>query len=91
MRPPERSDSDDPKAPAVRRRVRIHTAPLLAEERLRQCSGFWLRQTAGLTDELDLAFPWPPRADSLPGLTWLDLAYKGGLPKYPRDRIGSSV
>jgi phosphate transport system ATP-binding protein len=31
MTPPERSDSDDPKAPAVRRRVRIHTAPLAPE------------------------------------------------------------
>jgi phosphate transport system ATP-binding protein len=34
MTPPERSDSHDPKAPAVRRRVRIHTAPLVAEAQL---------------------------------------------------------
>lgn len=54
-------------APELRPMVRL----LLAEERLRQCSGFWLRQTAGVTDELDLAFPWHPRAGSLPGLTAL--------------------
>jgi phosphate transport system ATP-binding protein len=34
MTPPERSESHDPKAPAVRRRVRIHTAPLAAEAQL---------------------------------------------------------
>jgi phosphate transport system ATP-binding protein len=34
MRPSEPSDSDDPKAPAVRRRVRIHSTPLPAEEQL---------------------------------------------------------
>ena len=54
-------------APELRPMLRL----LLAEERLRQCSGFWLRQTAGVTDELDLAFPWHPRAGSLPGLTAL--------------------
>lgn len=54
-------------APELRPMLRL----LLAEERLRQCSGFWLRQTAGVTDELDLAFPWHPRVGSLPGLTAL--------------------
>lgn len=54
-------------APELRPMLRL----LLADKRLRQCSGFWLRQTAGVTDELDLAFPWHPRAGTLPGLTAL--------------------
>ncbi|HTU74884.1 MAG TPA: methyltransferase domain-containing protein [Trebonia sp.] len=45
---------------------------LLAEDRLRQSSGFWLRaDPSGTIDQLDLAFPWHPAARSLPGLAAL--------------------
>jgi hypothetical protein len=54
-------------APELRPMVR----QLVAEDLLRQCSGFWLRRTDGVIDELDLAFPWHPLAGSLPGLTAL--------------------
>src|SRR5262249_17233301 len=44
-------------------------ARLLAHERLRQSSGFWLREgESGQIDQLDLAFPWYPVAGTLPGL-----------------------
>jgi Methionine biosynthesis protein MetW len=59
-------------ADLVARELRPMLALLLAEEQLRQCSGFWLRQdSAGVTDQLDLAFPWHPLAGSLAGLVSL--------------------
>jgi hypothetical protein len=43
-------------------------AALLAAERLAAGSGFWLRTTEdGAVDQVDLAFPWSPPAESLPG------------------------
>jgi hypothetical protein len=54
-------------------------ALLLADERLRQSSGFWLRGgPGGLIEQVDLAFPWRPLAKTLPGL--LDLAELLSLP-----------
>jgi hypothetical protein len=42
---------------------------LLAEERLIQSSGFWLREAEdGTLEQVDLAFPWCPRAVSLHGV-----------------------
>jgi hypothetical protein len=42
---------------------------LLADDRLRQSSGFWLRtESAAAIEQVDLAFPWHPPARSLPGL-----------------------
>jgi hypothetical protein len=65
-------------APALRPALRL----LLADERLRQCSGFWLRQAGGRIDELDLAFPWHPAAGSLAGLC--ALAEQLNVPANPR-------
>lgn len=54
--------------PALRRVF----ARLLAEPRLAQVSGFWLRRTPdGTLDQLDLAFPWCPPAGSLAGVVAL--------------------
>jgi hypothetical protein len=45
---------------------------LLADDRLRQGSGFWLRTApAGTIEQVDVAFPWHPPARSLPGLAAL--------------------
>jgi methyltransferase family protein len=42
---------------------------LLAEPRLLQLSGFWLRRDdAGTMDQVDIALPWHPRAGTLQGL-----------------------
>ncbi len=50
-------------------RLRPAFVRLLAEDRLQQYSGFWLREGPdGAIDQVDLAFPWGPRAGSLPGL-----------------------
>jgi SAM-dependent methyltransferase len=55
-------------------------ARLLADERLRQSSGFWLREGArGRIEQVDLAFPWSPPARTLTGL--LDLAEVLSLPR----------
>ena len=49
--------------------LRAPLSTLLAEERLQQCSGFWLREDPnGQLEKLDLAFPWSPPAESLLGL-----------------------
>jgi len=54
--------------PSARPALRL----LLASDWLRECSGFWLRRTAGgVVDEVDLAFPWHPLAGSLSGLAAL--------------------
>jgi hypothetical protein len=54
-------------------------ARLLADDRLRQSSGFWLREgPCGQIEQVDLAFPWSPTARTLPGL--LDLAELLSLP-----------
>jgi 2-polyprenyl-3-methyl-5-hydroxy-6-metoxy-1,4-benzoquinol methylase len=42
---------------------------LLADERLQESSGFWLRAgEGGEIEQVDLAFPWRPLAGALPGL-----------------------
>lgn len=47
-------------------------AELLADEHLQQLSGFWLRHSeAGALEQLDVALPWHPAADALPGLARL--------------------
>ncbi|HLK02756.1 MAG TPA: methyltransferase domain-containing protein [Streptosporangiaceae bacterium] len=78
-------------APELRSMLRL----LLADERLRQFSGFWLRQTAGVTDELDLALPWHPAAGSLPGLTaladHLDIRTKAGWRDLPIRHVALRV
>jgi hypothetical protein len=44
-------------------------AEMLADARVRQMSGFWLRHGAdGTLERLDLAFPWHPRAGAIPGI-----------------------
>ncbi|MEA2691114.1 MAG: hypothetical protein QOJ16_501, partial [Acidobacteriota bacterium] len=54
-------------------------AALLTAERLSAASGFWLRTAEdGAVDQVDLAFPWSPPAESLPGLA--DLAVAVGAP-----------
>lgn len=53
------------------REIRPMVAKLLADPRLRQCSGFWLRETDDIVDQLDLAFPWHPAAGSLAGVAAL--------------------
>ena len=46
---------------------------LLADERLQQSSGFWLREgEGGEIEQVDLSFPWRPLAGTLPGLLELD-------------------
>ena len=52
---------------------------LLAHERLRQTSGFWLRDRDGAVDQLDLIFPWQPllgewHAQLLPLCSLLNIA-----------------
>jgi hypothetical protein len=83
-------------------RLRPAVALLLADQRLQQASGFWLRRGAtGQIEQLDLAFPWCPLAGSLPGL--LELTRVLALPAERADvwrdlpirhvaiRIGSSI
>jgi SAM-dependent methyltransferase len=49
--------------------LRPSFARLLDDERLRQASGFWLRENeGGAVDQVDLAFPWRPAAGTLPGM-----------------------
>lgn len=56
-------------ADLVGRSLRPMLLELLAEERFLQMSGFWLRRNSdGVIDQLDLAFPWRPVAGSLSGL-----------------------
>ncbi|HEX7041563.1 MAG TPA: hypothetical protein VF202_15710, partial [Trueperaceae bacterium] len=60
-------------------RLRAGFARLLDDERLRQGSGFWLREGAdGSIEQVDLALPWCPVAGTLPGL--VALAEALGLP-----------
>jgi hypothetical protein len=60
--------------------LRPALARLLADERLRQLSGFWLREgPCGRVEQVDLAFPWRPQAKTLRGL--LDLAEMLSLPR----------
>jgi len=52
---------------------------LTREERLRQGSGFWLREGSdGRVEQVDLAFPWCPLAGTLEGL--VELARVLGVP-----------
>ncbi|MBF0325802.1 MAG: class I SAM-dependent methyltransferase [Alphaproteobacteria bacterium] len=76
--PPETPDGQRP-LDLVPESLRDSFARLLSEPRFVQASAFWLRLGAdGQPDQLDLAFPWSPCADTLPGL--LDL---GELLKLP--------
>ncbi len=62
LRPLERIDE----------RLRPAFERLLADERLRQGSGFWLRESeGGELEQVDLAWPWCPIAGSLEGLNHL--------------------
>jgi cyclopropane fatty-acyl-phospholipid synthase-like methyltransferase len=63
--------------------LRPALASLLEDERLRQSSGFWLRNgTEGTLDQLDIAFPWNPAAGSLRGVRQIAAAF--GVPPDPR-------
>ncbi|OAN64905.1 hypothetical protein A6A05_18875 [Magnetospirillum moscoviense] len=76
--PPETPDGLRP-LDLVPESLRGPFARLLSEPRFVQASAFWLRLGPdGQPDQLDLAFPWSPCADTLPGL--LDL---GELLKLP--------
>ena len=58
---------------------------ILAEPRLRQASGFWLRTNKeGKVEQLDLTFPWSPRADTVTGLN--ELAGQLEVPDDQRSR-----
>jgi len=60
-------------------RLRPAFSLLLADERLQQSSGFWLREDeGGEIEQVDLSFPWRPLAGTLPGL--LELADLFALP-----------
>ncbi len=53
-------------------RLRPFFSLLLADARLQQSSGFWLREGEnGEIEQVDLSFPWSPPAGSLPGLVEL--------------------
>lgn len=61
-------------------RLRPGFALLLEDARLRQCSGFWLREAPdGAVEQLDLALPWYPVAGELPGVAALATAL--GIPE----------
>ncbi|MGH9754353.1 MAG: SAM-dependent methyltransferase [Blastocatellia bacterium] len=65
---PETSSGQNP-LDLIPTQLRPAFSLLLADERLRQSSGFWLRESgSGEIDQLDLAFPWRPLAGTLPGL-----------------------
>ena len=78
-----------PETPAGRRPIEfipahLHGpfARLLADERFQMSSGFWLREGAGgEIEQVDLTFPWSPRACTLPGLDEL-----AELFRLPRER-----
>jgi cyclopropane fatty-acyl-phospholipid synthase-like methyltransferase len=71
--------------------LRPAVAMLLADERVQQMSGFWLRRAAdGTLEQLDLIFPWHPRAGDLPGL--LAIAEHFALPlDHPSDWRGLPI
>jgi hypothetical protein len=59
--------------------LRPFVEQILGEQRLHQISGFWLREGEdGVIEQLDLAFPWQPRAGTIPGFPALLAALVAG-------------
>lgn len=68
--------------------LRALVAALASDERLVRSSGFWLRRDArGALDQLDLAWPWHPRAADVPGLSALVAACGGRLEPWAETRV----
>ncbi len=64
---PETADGARP-LDLVEAALRPALAQMLAHERVQQLSGFWLRHADGALEQLDLIFPWHPRAGDIPGM-----------------------
>ena len=64
--------------------LRPAVAKMLADARVQQMSGFWLRHGAdGTLEQIDLIFPWHPRAGAIPGVA--EIAGVLVLPTEPSD------
>jgi len=56
---PESAAGDSPLTVA-HPKFKVFISEILKMERVRQMSGFWLRKSEGVIDQLDIIFPWQP-------------------------------
>jgi len=70
--------------------LRPAVAQMLADARMQEMSGFWLRRGAdGTLEQLDLIFPWHPVAGAIPGIEAIVELF--ALPPEPSDWRGLPV